>query len=321
MDIISIHYIAVFVLLIFIIFLYLKVAKLIDLNDIPNERSSHKKSTVRGGGIIFPIAVLLWTFMFEHNEWYFSYAVLLIGLIGFLDDKYSLSQLPRLVIQSIGVVLLMFEIGLLSVPIFYVFIAFIVITGWLNTFNFMDGINGISVLYASAVIGGVYLFLDRIPEVPISLIYVLLMTLIIFGFLNVRKEAIIFAGDVGSLSLGLILAYFVFSLIIETGRWEFILFLSVYGVDSILTIIHRLIKKENIFKAHRSHLYQYMANELGWGHLIVSFVYSLLQFIIIVGLLVIAEKNWLIYSVLTISLLLLKYIIFKYLILNRLNLR
>jgi hypothetical protein len=56
--------------------------------------------------------------------------------------------------------------------------------------------------------------------------------------------------------------------------------LAIYGVDSVLTIVFRLINRENIFEAHRSHAYQYLSNELGMGHLLVSAIYAGLQFLI-----------------------------------------
>jgi|TARA_R100000005_G_C4969731_1_gene183129 UDP-N-acetylmuramyl pentapeptide phosphotransferase/UDP-N-acetylglucosamine-1-phosphate transferase len=287
---------------------YIILAKKMGIIDKPNERSSHKKPTVRGGGIIFPIAVLLWAFLFEQTDWYFVSAVLLMGIIGFLDDRYSLSQLPRLIIQSLGVLLVLVEMGLLALPLFYAGIAFILITGWLNTFNFMDGINGISVLYAVAILIGVYLFKDSIPEIQLSLIYTIGLSLLIFGWFNVRKNALAFAGDVGSLTMGLIMAYLVSTLILSTGRWEFILFFSVYGIDSVLTIFHRLIKKENIFEAHRTHLYQYLANEVRVPHLVVSAIYSLLQFSIILGLYSLSSEYWVIYAISVLLILSLIYV-------------
>ena len=66
----------------------------------------------------------------------------------------------------------------------------------------------------------------------------------------------------------------------ETGQFGFILFFSVYGIDAVITIISRLRKKENIFEAHRSHLYQYLANEKGYSHVVVAFTYAVIQLVI-----------------------------------------
>lgn len=305
------NYLFLFITLSGVMVGYIVLAKKLGIIDKPNDRSSHTKPTVRGGGIIFPVAVLFWALLFDQADWYFVSAVLLMGGIGFLDDRYSLSQLPRLIIQSLGVLLVLVELGMLSLPLYYAGIAFILITGWLNTFNFMDGINGISVLYASAVLIGVYLFRDEIPEIQLSLVYTVGLSLIVFGWFNVRKNALAFAGDVGSLSMGLILAYFVSVLILTTGRWEFILFFSVYGVDSVLTILNRIKNGENIFEPHRSHLYQYLANEMKWSHIKVSILYSLLQLAIIAGLFFVDKGIWTLYAIGILSVLSLVYIFAK----------
>lgn len=312
-------YIIIFVILSGTMVGYLLLARKLGIIDKPNERSSHNKPTVRGGGIIFTMAVLAWAFLFDHGNWYFMSAVILMGIVGFLDDLYSLQQLPRLIIQSIGVLLLLMELSLLTQIIFYAGIAFILIMGWINTFNFMDGINGISVLYAGSVLTGVYLFRGDIPDMKLSLIYAVGLSLVVFGWFNGRKNALVFAGDVGSLSMGLILAYFVSSLILATGRWEYILFLSIYGVDSVLTIIYRIKHRKNIFEAHRTHLYQYLANEMKWPHLVVAFIYSLFQFIIILGFYNINRNKWTFYSIFILILISVIYASSKMLILNRIQ--
>jgi UDP-N-acetylmuramyl pentapeptide phosphotransferase/UDP-N-acetylglucosamine-1-phosphate transferase len=103
------------------------------------------------------------------------------------------------------------------------------------------------------------------------------LSCVVFGIFNVRKKAKTFAGDVGSISMALFLGYFMIKTILDSGQFGYILFFSVYGVDAIITIVNRLIKKENIFQPHRSHLYQYLANEMGCSHVLVAITYAVLQ--------------------------------------------
>jgi UDP-GlcNAc:undecaprenyl-phosphate GlcNAc-1-phosphate transferase len=98
-----------------------------------------------------------------------------------------------------------------------------------------------------------------------------------FSFYNVRKKARCFMGDVGAVSLAFVLAYLIYGLVVSEGNLVYILFLGVYGLDSVATIAIRLYKKEDIFEAHRSHYYQYLANEKGWPHLGVALLYAGLQ--------------------------------------------
>ncbi|MDR9443221.1 MAG: UDP-GlcNAc--UDP-phosphate GlcNAc-1-phosphate transferase, partial [Schleiferiaceae bacterium] len=147
---------------------------------------------------------------------------------------------------------------------------------------FMDGINGITAFYALSVLAPLaYLNFSAGEQFfPQSLLYVVGISVWVFSWFNARKRARTFAGDVGSVSMAFILAYLMLQLFLHTGQWAYILFLSVYGVDAVLTIMHRLIKRENIFQAHRSHFYQYLANELAWPHLRVSGLYAILQLLI-----------------------------------------
>src|SRR5690606_10579841 len=69
-------------------------------------------------------------------------------------------------------------------------------------------------------------------------------------------------------------------LILQTENLIYILFLAVYGIDAVWTIVRRLYLRENIFQAHRSHLYQYLGNEAGVNKLLVSLLYGLIQLLI-----------------------------------------
>jgi UDP-N-acetylmuramyl pentapeptide phosphotransferase/UDP-N-acetylglucosamine-1-phosphate transferase len=125
----------------------------------------------------------------------------------------------------------------------------------------------------------------------------MILSILVFGFFNFRKKAKCFAGDVGSVSLGYFLIFLMLGCMFhfwQTNQSElilnhstyngfdfkYILFLSLYGLDSILTIVQRLYLKENIFKPHRKHLYQLLANELRMPHLLVSLIYAILQILI-----------------------------------------
>jgi len=157
-----------------------------------------------------------------------------------------------------------------------------------NAFNFMDGINGITVLYALTAIVSFSLLSINEPSLP--LLITMGLSCLVFGLFNIRKKAKTFAGDVGSISMAVFLGYFMIKTIIETGQLGYILFFSVYGIDAIITIVVRLKNKENIFQPHRSHLYQYMANEMGYSHVLVSFIYATIQ-LAVNGILIYMESK------------------------------
>jgi UDP-N-acetylmuramyl pentapeptide phosphotransferase/UDP-N-acetylglucosamine-1-phosphate transferase len=267
-------YIALLFLLVGIELIYFKIADKYNIIDKPNSRSSHTVLTLRGGGIIFPIAISI-AFFLGYVSWSLTLAVVLVAVVSFIDDIKPLSQLPRFVSHVIAVGLVFYDLHLFSEALWLLPIVFVLLIGWVNAFNFMDGINGITVLYALTAI--VSFSVLPIHETSLPLLITMGLSCLAFGLFNVRKKAKTFAGDVGSISMALFLGYFMIKTIIDSGQLGYLLFFAVYGIDAIITIINRLLKKENIFQPHRSHLYQYLANEMGYSHILVAFIYAGLQ--------------------------------------------
>jgi UDP-N-acetylmuramyl pentapeptide phosphotransferase/UDP-N-acetylglucosamine-1-phosphate transferase len=189
---------------------------------------------------------------------------------------------------------------------------YIMVIGVINMYNFMDGINGITGAYSLVVLGGLqYVNLYRRPFIEKDMIWVPVIGCLVFLFFNFRKKARCFAGDVGSVTIAFWVIFLILDVILKTGNWGYILFLSVYGIDSVLTIAHRLILKQNIFKAHRLHFYQILANEQKVPHLLVSTGYAVLQAAIIGLVIVNTVFTLLILFFLIITPLAVVYILFK----------
>ena len=278
------YYLIILVLLFLAELFYFRIADKCNIIDKPNERSSHTRITLRGGGIIFYFGVLAY-FLTSHFEYpWFMLALTLITFISFVDDIRSTSQVLRLVFHFSAMALMFYQWGLFSLPWWTLFVALIVCTGIINAYNFMDGINGITGGYSLVVLVALaYINEAVVSFVEQDFILTVLCSVVVFNFFNFRKRAKCFAGDVGSVSIAFILLFLIGRLIIKTEDFSWIILLSVYGVDSVLTIIHRLMLHENIGLPHRKHLYQIMANELKIPHVVVSSVYMLVQALVIVG--------------------------------------
>ena len=277
-------YLIIFVLLFLAELFYFRIADKFNIIDKPNERSSHTRITLRGGGIVFYIGALAY-FLSNHFEYpWFILGLTLIAFISFADDIHPISQKVRLAFHFTGMGLLFYQIGLFGSPWWYIILALIVCTGIMNAYNFMDGINGITGGYSLVVLLALaYINYFVISFVDPIFIYVMLLAVLVFNFFNFRKRAKCFAGDVGSVSMAFILLFLIGKLILTTNDFSYIILLVVYGVDSVLTIIHRLILHENIGLPHRKHMYQLMANELQIPHVAVSAMYMLTQAVIVAG--------------------------------------
>ena len=285
------YYIIILVLLFVAELFYFRVADKCNIIDKPNERSSHSRITLRGGGIIFYFGALAY-FLSNHWEYpWFMLALTLITFISFVDDIRSTSQGLRLVFHFTAMALMFYQWGLFSLSWWWIIIALIVCTGIINAYNFMDGINGITGGYSLIILGALaYINEEMVSFAEPALIYTVLCSVVVFCFFNFRRKAKCFAGDVGSVGIAFILLFLIGKLILKTEDFSWIILLAVYGVDSVLTIIHRLMLHENIGLPHRKHMYQLMANELKIPHVVVSLVYMAVQAIVIIGY--IYCQNW-----------------------------
>jgi len=287
-------YLLAFILLFALILVYFRIADRFNIIDKPNERSSHRHITLRGGGVVFYFGVLLW-FLWSGfvYPWFFA-GLTLIALISFTDDVKPQPSKLRLIVHFVAMLLMFYQWDLFHLPWYYTLIALVVSTGIINAYNFMDGINGITGGYSLIVLGSLwYINAYRVEFADEQLIFFVLLALLVFNFFNFRTRAKCFAGDVGAVSIAFIIVFLLGKLMLQTGDLTYILLLAIYGVDSVLTIIHRLILRENIFEAHRKHAYQLMANELKIPHVAVSAFYMLMQAIVAGGLLLVhPEFKW-----------------------------
>ena len=300
--------------------LYFRIADHFNIIDKPNLRSSHSHITLRGGGIIFYIGMLLYAAFYGMQYPWFLMGLTLITGISFMDDVRPVPNRYRLACHFVAMLLMCYQWGLFTeYSVWYIPVALIFCTGVINAYNFMDGINGITGGY-SLVVLGVLAFINAkmVPFMNSEFIYIALLSVLVFNFFNFRKRAKCFAGDVGSVSIAFIILFILGKLILVTGNLSYIILLAVYGVDSVLTIVHRLVLRENIFEAHRKHAYQLMANELKIPHVAVSIFYMVLQVVITMVYLLLPDSHWT-YFVFVLVLLSIGYVLFmrRYFALHR----
>lgn len=260
------------------------------LLDKPNERSSHSKEIPKGGGIGILFALIISSFIVEFNQ-YFLLSTALIAAFSLVGDKIDIAPKFRLPLQF-GAAFLFLVPTLLSKsvlpssifsPMFFLYIAYsFFIVGTANFYNFMDGINGIAGLTGIITFGlvGIYAFFFGINP-PIGKISICIV-LACLGFLpfNLLK-AIVFLGDVGSILLGFAFA----ALVVQLSKsfldfFCLVAFLFPIYADALTTLFVRLIGKKSLFRPHRQHMYQLLANEMGIAHWKVSVGYGILQLII-----------------------------------------
>jgi putative phosphate transferase len=291
--------------------LYFRIADHFNIIDKPNLRSSHTSVTLRGGGIIFLLGVWIYGVFYGFPYPYFLAGLTAIASISFADDVHSIPNKIRLVVHFVAMFLIFQDFGILNLESWWIIlIALVVCVGIINAYNFMDGINGITGGYSLVVLIPLLFVNKALHFMDDNFLWVAILSVLVFCFFNFRKKAKCFAGDVGAVGIAFISLFALGRLILLTGDFTYMLFLAVYGIDSVLTIIHRIMLHENIGEAHRKHAYQLMANELKIPHVTVSLMYMILQLCISMGLILFPTHHW-IYFFSVIVVLTLMYILFK----------
>lgn len=243
--------------------------------DLPNERSSHDRPTTRGGGLAPAIGGTVALFLCSQVGATIGVGILVValtmGVIGLLDDLWSLEAVHRLTAQ---VVVATASLAWLAssfrgpLPWRAVFGAGVVVwlVGYVNAFNFMDGINGLAV--AQLVVAGVtWWAIGHHQHVGSLAAGGLVAAAVAVGFapFNVLRPRM-FLGDVGSYFLGGYLAAFAVVGIRSRLTPEAVLApLAIYVADTVMTLTIRIRRHETWYCAHREHAYQRLV-QFGWSH-------------------------------------------------------
>lgn len=267
-----------------------------NLLDIPNDRSSHSQPTPRGGGLGFIIAFAAITISTPILSSYFpkifpanilqitaSPNLLLniwliltpLAIIGILDDKHNLPASIRYLVQLTAAGIAIFCFGSFPQPwltnlgtagtIIAIILTVIGITALINFYNFMDGLDGLVAGVTAVQLGFLAFYLHQ------PLWWLLVAALLGFLWWN-WSPAKIFMGDVGSTVLGAAVVIPMLNTDNPTPAWTAIAITLPLTADAIYTLIRRLMGRENIFQAHRSHLYQRL-QQSGWTHAQVASTY------------------------------------------------
>lgn len=265
------------------------------LIDIPNERSLHLRPTPRGGGIALVVAFCLGLAVanltgvveLDRGALVVMGAALAVAAVGWRDDIKSLPAAARLAVHLLAAVAVIATLGAfdrvqlpgtgewrLSIALALVATA-IWLVGLLNAYNFMDGIDSIAAGQA-VVAGAIWAWLagERLPLVGTIAMLVVASSA---GFLwHNWPPARIFMGDAGSGFLGFIFAVLPLLAYHATADPRMmpagIMIVWPFAFDAAFTLARRVVRAENVVRAHRTHLYQRLVTS-GWSHRRVSLLY------------------------------------------------
>ena len=244
------------------------------LLDQPNARSSHQQPTPRGGGVAFVLVAALANVIFLVGVHLRPLDLLQSGLlliavplsvVGFFDDRYSLSASCRYGVQVFTALLLLW-LSPISFPWQMLPLLIVAITAVINFTNFMDGLDGLVAGCMAVALAAAALRLAS--PWPIWALVGALLGFLIWNW----SPAKVFMGDVGSTFLGAVFA----GLALQAPSWPEALGLLLVATpllgDAFLCVPRRLLAGQRVFQAHRLHLFQRL-HQAGWPHARVSSLY------------------------------------------------
>ena len=269
------------------------------LLDHPNERSSHSLPTPRGGGLAIVLLVTGTGLFFVRAEdmsrdLVYIVCGIVVAFLGWRDDTHSLSPRVRFAVQGLVAAASIWGLGYFSsvtIPLFGklqlgvvgIVITFLWIIGLTNACNFMDGIDGMAGGVAFAAGLGWVLLTSNISYLANSFVFWIALAIAAgsLGFLGHNwHPAKIFMGDVASTFLGYTFAVLPLMAANEEGDALMLgtLLLWTFIMDAGVTFIRRALNRENVFAAHRTHLYQRLVIG-GYTHAAVSTMYIVLTLV------------------------------------------
>lgn len=279
--------------------IYINTARKYRIFPSHQNQSNRSSYIVTGAGIIFFFAWILFFLLNEMVYPTFTFGLFILSLFYLIDDITSFHPILHVGINSIALTMLFVELGMFDqLGLHIIFPIYFICLYVLHMFHFMNRVNGMTGLYALSFFISMILIsssnMDFVIENPI---YFIIIALGVFGIFNFRKKAAAFSGDVGVYSISYLLLFFLLQLVFGKQNFlqvnykqvnvfgaeyhlKYVLFISVYAVDSIMTLLFTTFTRMNSFITHRGHFYEFLSRELNISHLLVAIIYATIQFLI-----------------------------------------
>lgn len=259
----------------FTIRLFIILAPKLGLVDIPNERSSHKKITPRGAGLVFGLTFLVSVIIFDFENFsqikYTLLAIFIVYIGGLIDDLYSVSSKQKFLFVTIAALIVFYNgyqitnigtffdipinIGFFSLP-FTVF----AIVGFTNALNLSDGLDGLAGSLALIIISALCM-IGYIHHDNTLFIWSLLLISVIIAFLFLNwYPAKVFMGDTGSLLLGFCISILSIKALEYVNPISILFLTALPIIDTMVVFRRRMQRGLSPFSPDKNHLHHILNN-------------------------------------------------------------
>lgn len=298
---------------IFLFFLTIAIYKLFskyaikaNLIDLPNERSSHQTPTLNSFGIVILISIgttliAFDSFMIYENP-YLIFSVLLVALIGVFDDiketppilkiltlilAYMFLYIEGFIVNDLGVLI---GVSLELNPIFAIIFSIIAVIIFTNSFNLVDGLDGLAGIIALIIFSSfLFIGLKNNDQLLTTIPFLYMTSLVVFLIYN-WHPAKVFLGDSGSLMLGFVISVLAIRAVNYIEPISILYIAAIPILDTLFVLIRRIFNKISPFKADRMHLHHILLSFLKGKVNVTVICIALLQLLFsFLGLFIVSE--------------------------------
>jgi UDP-GlcNAc:undecaprenyl-phosphate GlcNAc-1-phosphate transferase len=269
----------IFMIAIVLQFALIRYSHLLGLVDMPNERSMHKKVISRAGGIAIFLSIALSQFVFNGefvlSHFYIHVAILLVFLVGLVDDRNDVSPRFKFIVIFFATILL-YQDGIhiddlgtyfgydVTIPWFLIFpFTFFAIAGFTNSLNLIDGLDGlagtISLIMLLTFFGIGVTYNDLFIITLSTSFTVAVIAFLLFNW----NPAKIFMGDSGSLTLGFVISILSIQSIQYITPTAVLFIIAIPLLDTFIVMTRRIQRGQSPFKADKNHMHHFLFNMKG----------------------------------------------------------
>jgi len=251
------------------------------------------KTALKNGGLLFYVALLIGFVVSGFQYHWFFIGLTLITALSFMEDVKPQHWRLRMNVHTMAMLLMLYQWGLFQHYLIFGFMALIFCMWMVNAYTVMDEGHGMTVMYSLVTVLTLwYINMFQVEFIHKGIIEALIPALLVFGTFNFCPKPKLLPNYVGSVAISYTIVFLISMLVIARKEFDAVVLLAVYGVDTVLTLGHRLVTGQSVFKSHRLHLFQVLVDYHKMSALWVAGIYAIIQAAISVGFLITRHRYW-----------------------------
>lgn len=292
-------YVLIAIVLILTELFYIRLIDKTSLFSALEERKKDERPVWSGAGLLFYLGMLLFSILHNFIYPWFFIAITLLAVVGLWNTIKPVPWIIQHIALWSALLAMYYELNFYESHL-WCLITIVLVGSVLTMYAFraMDGVNRISGGYSFVVLLVLgFINARMVPFIDGMYLYIAIVTAFILCLFNLKFRMRAFCGEAGPGMLAIIVLFALCKLLIATNDMSYLILLIVYIVDSILTLVYRIIRCENVFETEGKHVYQLLITRQNQSPIVVSALYASAQSLVVTGYLLLFPYRWIYFSV------------------------